>query len=188
MYKLCKTEQSARRQRELEDGLLEAMLHQRYEEISISDLCDALGVPRKSFYRYFSGKDGCLRALLDHRLLEYEVYTGSKELVLGDLQGLAVFFEFWITQKNLLDALSRSGLTGMLVERSIRYSQEAQLLSFYPDRDTREYTDLATAFTVCGLMTIVTQWHHEGYGRSALEMAKMAYKMLGRPLVPGLEV
>ena len=31
VYKLCKTEQSARRQRELELGLLEAMQNQLYE-------------------------------------------------------------------------------------------------------------------------------------------------------------
>ena len=42
MYKLCKTEQSAARQRELEEGLLKAMQNTRYEDISVSDLCDQL--------------------------------------------------------------------------------------------------------------------------------------------------
>ena len=63
MYKLCKTEQSAQRQRQLEEGLLTAMRTKRYEEISISDLCDQMGIPRKSFYRYFFGTDGALHAL-----------------------------------------------------------------------------------------------------------------------------
>ena len=52
MYKLCKTEQSARRQKELEQGLLKIMLQSRYEDISVSELCDNLNIPRKSFYRY----------------------------------------------------------------------------------------------------------------------------------------
>ena len=51
MYKLCKTEQSARRQRELEQGLLAAMSTHQYEEITVSDLCDQMNIPRKSFYR-----------------------------------------------------------------------------------------------------------------------------------------
>ena len=51
MYKLCKTEQSAQRQRSLEEGLLTAMKTKRYEEITISDLCSQMGIPRKSFYR-----------------------------------------------------------------------------------------------------------------------------------------
>ena len=71
MYKLCKTEQSAQRQRELEQGLLKMMLQCRYEDISVSDLCDQLEIPRKSFYRYFSSKDGALYALLDHTMMEF---------------------------------------------------------------------------------------------------------------------
>ena len=58
MYKLCKTEQSANRQRQLENGLLAAMLSRHYEEISVSDLCDNLNIPRKSFYRYFPVRTG----------------------------------------------------------------------------------------------------------------------------------
>ena len=60
MYKICQTEQSTRRQRELEQGLLRLMLHKNYEDISVSDLCDHMQIPRKSFYRYFSSKDGAL--------------------------------------------------------------------------------------------------------------------------------
>ena len=51
MYKLCKTEQSAGRQRELEQGLLHLMLKNRYEDISVSDLCNFMKIPRNSFYR-----------------------------------------------------------------------------------------------------------------------------------------
>ena len=65
MYKLCKSEQSAARQRWLEQGLLQEMLLRRYEDISISDLCARLQIPRKSFYRYFTNKDGALFALID---------------------------------------------------------------------------------------------------------------------------
>ena len=76
MYKLCKTEQSAQRQRQLEEGLLAAMKTKRYEEITISDLCEQMDIPRKSFYRYFSSKDGALHALNDHTLLDFEQHTG----------------------------------------------------------------------------------------------------------------
>ena len=72
MYKLCKTEQSAQRQRELEQGLLAIMNSTRYEDITVSDMCQKLNIPRKSFYRYFSSKDGALHALIDHTLMEFE--------------------------------------------------------------------------------------------------------------------
>ena len=80
MYKQCQTEKSAARQRQLEQGLLQVMLKRQYEEISVSDLCDHMNIPRKSFYRYFSSKDGALYALLDHTMLEYEFFLGHKVL------------------------------------------------------------------------------------------------------------
>ena len=82
MYKYCKTEQSVQRQREMEKGLLDMMKYKQFEEISVSDLCDRLNIPRKSFYRYFSSKEGALHALLAHTLLEF-YDTGSIEGLRG---------------------------------------------------------------------------------------------------------
>ena len=101
MYKMCKTEQSAQRQRQLEQGLLKAMGTHHFDEISVSDLCEQIGVPRKSFYRYFSGKDGALHALIDHILLEYEGFSvrrlnNAMPISQGELEG---FFQFWQKQK-----------------------------------------------------------------------------------------
>lgn len=189
MYKLCKTEQSAQRQRQLEEGLLTAMLNQRYEDISISDLCDQMGVPRKSFYRYFTSKDGALHALLDHRLMEYETQAGIKKAGKNEyFLDLPWFFEFWKTQKPLLDALNRSGLSGVLVNRAIQNSVDAQIFEFRSQHGTKGQQVLATSFVVCGLMTMVIQWHDEGYQRSAQEMAEMTHKLLTQPLVPDLEM
>lgn len=88
MYKLCKTEQSAQRQRQLEAGLLAVMGKTRYEDISISDLCEQIGVPRKTFYRYFSGKDGALHALIDHTLMSFETFpvATDRRTLLSDME------------------------------------------------------------------------------------------------------
>lgn len=186
MYKLCKTEQSAARQRQLEQGLLQAMATQQYDEISISDLCDRLGVPRKSFYRYFSSKDGALAALLDHTLIEYEhslPLTGKVRpgTAVGDLER---FFVFWHERKMLLDALERSRLSGMLVERSTSHALQEKLVPRYLLGLPENVQGLAITFCVCGLLSMVIQWHHSGYKESPKEMAHIATMMLTKPLVP----
>ncbi len=181
MYKLCKTEQSARRQRELEQGLLQAMLSESYEEISISDLCQRMGVPRKSFYRYFSSKDGALAALLDHTIMEFEQFPGGKGgTAIGDL---GRFFLFWRQHSTLLEALERSRLSGMLVERSTSHALQERLMPRYLKSMPGKVQDMAVTFAVCGLFSLVIQWHHTGYREPPEEMARLAGLMLTRPLL-----
>ena len=55
MYKLCKTEQSVRRQREIENCLFDILKEKKYDEITITELCERMNIPRKAFYRYFDG-------------------------------------------------------------------------------------------------------------------------------------
>ena len=186
MYKLCKTEQSAQRQRQLEEGLLAAMRIKRYEEITISDLCDQMGIPRKSFYRYFSGKDGALHALIDHTLLDFEQYSvilSGKDPV-NIHQDLRRFFEFWQQHRQLLDALERSGLSGVLVQRAISQAQNEYALPREQTRgDFRRIQSHAITFCICGIMSMVTRWHRSGYVETPLEMAQIAATLLTRPLV-----
>ena len=185
MYKMCKTEQSAQRQQLLEQGLLKEMLAHRYEEISVSDLCDRMGIPRKSFYRYFSSKEGALYALLDHTLMEF-YETGSIEGLRGGtpVADLERLFSFWKSHKKLIDALLRSNLSGMLVERAVSLAKREQLMPGYVKAWEDTLKDVALSFAVCGLMSMVLQWHKEGYKIPTEQMAKAAVMMLSRPLIP----
>jgi AcrR family transcriptional regulator len=182
LYKLCKSEQSARRQRELELGLLKAMKTREYEEISISELCEQMQIPRKSFYRYFSNKDGALMALLDHTLMEFEQIPDSKTESSGDLER---FFAFWHEHRELLEALIRSRLAGMLVERATHHAIRERLMPGYLLNTDSRSQQLAMTFSVCGLLSMVMQWHHDGYRETPEQMAKLATMMLTRPLIPG---
>lgn len=186
MYKLCKTEQSAIRQRQLEAGLLEMMKLHRYEDISVSDLCDRMGIPRKSFYRYFSGKDGALFALLDHTMLEFfsdaeHMTRATHRTALGDLDQ---FFVFWHSHTDLLDALQRSSLSGMLVERATSLALRERLMPGYIKGWHASLQQIAMSFAVCGLLSMVIQWHQQGYQISPAEMSRLATTMLTQPLIP----
>ena len=190
MYKLCKTDQSARRQRELEMGLLEAMKTQRYEDISISELCTGMQVPRKTFYRYFDSKDGCLFGLIDHTLLGYEGFdfadlASGKGTLQRELERL---FLFWKGNSVLLDALRASGLSGVLIERAIGFALTDDLMPrrFLPD-DHEQMQKHAITFGVCGLLSMVLSWHEEGFAGTAAELSAIAARLLGRPLFPGAE-
>ena len=180
MYKLCKTEQSAQRQRDIENGLLDAMLLKNYEDISISDLCDHLQIPRKSFYRYFSSKDGAFHALLDHTLQECRVETPVES---DTIHYFKQYFQFWLSRKRLLDALERSGLSGQLVERTITGALQdhtfiSHLVRKFPDMNQH----YAALFLISGMMAMMIQWHHNGCKESPKEMALTVSHLLTDPI------
>ena len=190
MYKLCKTEQSAQRQRQLEEGLKKVMLTKHVEEISVSDLCDQLQVPRKSFYRYFSSKDGALYGLIDHTMMVYERFAVARQKVTGRTLSneLESFFQFWVEHKDLLDALQKSGLSGVLIERSISHALgETVMPKRFLPRDSRDMQRQVTMFGVCGLMSMVLTWHHDGYKETPTQLARVACRLLGQPLFPNAE-
>lgn len=190
MYKLCKTEQSAQRQRQLEQGLQELMRVKPYDEISVVDICEYLQIPRKSFYRYFSSKDGALHALIDHTLMEYEGFNFARQAGDGRTlqRELVHFFQFWLQKKAFLDVLSRSHMSGILVERSMAHatSDSAMPSRFLPD-DSPDVRRQVVLFCVSGLMSAVLTWHHEGYPQNPEQMARIAARLLGQPLFPSTD-
>ena len=186
MYKLCKTEQSAARQRELEQSLVELMNLHRYEEISVSDFCVHAGIPRKAFYRYFSSKDGALYALLDHTLLDYELFRsdgkyGRERQLQQDMES---FFQFWKSQRKLLDALEHSGLSGVLMERAIHNVSGGMDRVYQLSGEMPRMREHVLRFSLCGLMIMMVNWHHDGYQESVQEMTGIAMRLLSEPLVP----
>lgn len=189
MYKICKTEQSAARQQELAQGLLAAMAVRKYEDISVSDLCQHLGVARKSFYRYFSGKDGALDALIDQTLLELESAIMNLEdpHMPAAIHSLECFFSFWQQKKPFLDALARNGLQDILVQRTVDYClSSTDVPQQGAARHRSEAREYAVKFCTSGLMYIALTWHQEGYPQSAGHMAQIAWTLITQPLFPDL--
>jgi len=186
MYKLCKTERSANRQRELEEGLLTALETTRYEDISVSDLCEQMDIPRKSFYRYFDSKDGALHALIDHTLMEFELFDQvDKNATRTAANALEHFFIFWTQHHRLLSALERSGLSGLLIQRGIAQAlQEGTAFQRLSPMETDYMKEQATTFAVCGLMSLVVRWHSEGCRHTPQEMAKITARLITQPLFP----
>ena len=187
MYKQCRTEQSAARQRQLEQELLQVMLKRQYEEISVSDLCTEIGIPRKAFYRYFSGKDGALFSMIDRALMDFEIHSTSREMFEPETPRdyMEQVFVYWTEHQELLDALKKSNLSGLLIQRALDFSRNIDTIPRFmliTDRRLREY---GTMFMVCGLMTMIVQWHDDGFSKSVAEMAELTMQLLTKPLFSG---
>ena len=177
MYKACKTEQSAARQRELEQGLLAAMISHPFDEISISDLCTQIGIPRKSFYRYFSGKSGVLHALLDHTMMELDSILADNSMVFRQ-STLFLFFRYWMEHREILDVLNRSSLLSELTERAICFTFQHEMdLSSTPEQQRPERLYRAE-FLIAGLIRVMVSWYRGGFRQSPEQMAVLTAAFL----------
>ena len=190
MYKQCRTEQSAARQRALEQGLLETMMKCHYDEITVRDLCEYMQIPRKSFYRYFSNKEGALHALIDHALMDFDSFSPEstvqgEKLPASEIERL---FAYWKHQKPLLDALAGSGLSGILIQRAIDHTilENVRGMRFF-SLDEPHAQEYAAMFIASGLMSMVVQWHHDGYTQSIQSMANTTMRLLSHPIAEGMK-
>ena len=182
MYKICRTEQSIARQRLLEQGLLTLMERSRYDELSVSDLCRYMNLPRKAFYRYFSGKDGALYALIDHTIGEFFNLPPSvpRGTAMGDLN---LFFAFWQKNSRLLEVLQKNGLSGILVERANNFALNEGLFPRHMKSWHAQQQSMALSFAISGLMSMVFRWHNQGYLLTAREITDLATQLLTQPLL-----
>lgn len=179
MYKICKTEKSLQRQRELEEGFLSYMETVLFFEIEIADLCRFLNIPRKTFYRYFGSREDALYALVDHRLhdLEHYVCRGQLLSAIPPREQAIRYFTFWKEQKRFLDILGRNYLLNTLLARAVLPENipEGLLDSSILEKDSSD----SYLFNFCstGTLAMMLQWHNSGYQKEIHEMADIAIKV-----------
>ena len=177
MYKICHTEESSRRQRELEQGFLKALRCQSYVKLTLTDLCRQLEIPRKTFYRYSPTKENCLLALIDHTLsdcndIALQGWNGSTAL---DERVQLRFFQYWLEHRVFLDAIRDNDLQHLLLNHTtviVDQMKEHNRFGHFA-RDQVEY------FIAHGLMTTVLRWHSFDFAGSPEEMAVVFGSLLG---------
>ena len=189
MYKLCKTEESSNRQRKIEKVLLKLMLEKHYDEITVSEICISANIPRKSFYRYFDGKEGVKQALLYHTLSDFSSFQlsrgqGVDYKLREEFEG---FFAFWKSKRDFLEAFDKSGLIGVLMDSSASYalSEFSNIERYLSDSGEREKL-ITYQFVICGLMTMMINWYRSGFAESIPNLARTATKLITKPLFENL--
>lgn len=188
MYKLCKTEESSKRQREIENTLLELMLEKHYDDISVSEICERADIPRKTFYRYFDGKEGVKQALLQHTLTDFNEYhlahSGMEYKIYEEFE---ILFNFWKSRKDFLEAFDKSGLLGLLVESATSFSMnEFKGVERYLSDSATAEKIIAFQFVICGILTMTINWYRSGFAESVPNLARTTAKLITRPLFENL--
>lgn len=185
MYKMCKTQQSAKRQRHIVDCMNEMLMSTPFHEITVQSLCQSAQIPRKTFYRYFDGKEDVFSAMVDYAMLDYEQFQGpyrDGEAHTSE-KDMEKMFCFWRERDDFLTAISRSNLIGKFIERAIYTSfQEKMGMTMATQASDQNMFRVATCFSMCGLFALIWDWRRRGYLETSQEMARIAVRLLTHPL------
>ena len=185
MYKLCKTEQSAARQRAIENALLKKMELVPFEAITITELCEKINIPRKAFYRYFDSKEDALYGAVFHTMCDYKpcrenVAESNGAFVVDELEN---FFVFWIEKKNILDVLKKNNMFSILFEAAVTFPINDFITTekFLPS-DSQNMRMRVFKFALSGLISLMIEWYEDGFSPAPREMAILAKRLLSNPL------
>ena len=161
MYRKCVTEISVRHQSQVEDALLALMRKMPYEDITVTQLCQAAGVTRRVFYHLFNNKSDALHALLDHVILASVSHAPHIR------DDILRFLLYWRDQQALLDALQENQLTGLLLERMISciLSEDYDVRHWLKTNGWEQQRDVLM-FHLSGSMGLIYRWYFSGFRES----------------------
>lgn len=185
MAKECKSERASARQRSIEDGLLLLLRSRDYADISVSDLCTALPIPRRTFYHYFDNKDDVLDAALDHLVGEsmLAVMFDFTNGLSGIESSFTRYFRYWRDRRSAeLAALIRSGLTGKMLQRTQQWIEREQSGFPMPISALAEMRMVATIFGLTGVMSVLFYWCAGGFQEPPEKLASYVTLLLSNPL------
>ncbi len=183
VYRNCKTDLSAQRQKHIALCFLEMVKETTFEDVSITQLCQRAGVPRNSFYRYFSNKEAILKYLLENSLREMlmkvvQSYHTSQEREM--IYHITNWLRFYKEQERVW-ALFDDKLHGILIGQVVAHY--GSLLDPINKLDFRNQQTKGIIFYAYGMQGILDVWRHFGYEQSEEEVAVQLYNIIRNPIM-----
>ena len=187
MYKICKTESTTKRQIEVETALYELLKKKDFEDITVTELCATVNMPRKTFYRYFDEKEDVINSLLDRIVLQYGSFFNENKNR-NYKNELEDFYRFWYDKKELLDIICKNRLMINLFECASRFpiNDIISVSKYLPD-ETEWARKKIFEYTVFALLFNVISWYKEGYKSDISDMVDITSRILCGQLFPSLK-
>lgn len=179
------TSTAYRRQRQIEDCLYECLLHTPYRSVSVSDICQRVGISRKAFYNYYRDKDACFCAVIRRKLRESMLRTTTD--IPDDatmLQATTTMLNYWKEQKDFLDMIVRNQLLHFLLMESIQHTlhEEGSVLDLLSTSEVKSDEDILACY-MSSQITLLLQWYQRNFDTPAEEMAKKYLRIIHAPMI-----
>lgn len=185
MAKQLKTERAALQQKLLHDSLIALMETTGYADISVSGICSRAGIPRRTFYYYFDGKEDVLSSLIDLMMMESELESMifDRSPVNGLEQSLTRFFLYWKNQRRKeLCAIIQNGLEQELIMHCLKWVSSEQRWMHMLEHYTEEEQSVSMLLGITSVFYTLFHWCSRDFRQSPEYMAACVTRILTKPL------
>ncbi len=171
----CASEEAYRRQWKIARCLIQQMTQRPYRQITVSSLCQDVGISRTAFYRHFENKEACLEFILEQMVMDTcipALSSGSAADLYPDILRCVQSWRHWA---DMMQLLAENGLGDLLVRQTCLHllREENHLLAHPGSKEE-------LLFGLSGFTALLMQWHNEGYSRSDEEMAGILSRITAR--------
>ena len=185
MAMLCHTEYASQKKSQIEKGLLDLMMSQHYQDISVTDICQELGIPRRTFYHYFENKEAVLDSVIES-LMQECFLNGIYDFSLGLEHVKGCFFrifQFWEGEnRRKLDTLMQNNMESKLMAWAFKWVREEQIQVLRNRKMDPKLAEIVMMIGITDFFALLFHWSRGGYQETPKEMAEYAVWVLPHAL------
>ena len=187
MDNLPQTQAALKRREQLMEALVALMSAKGYAQTTVTDICRAADIPRRTFYHYFDCKEAVLRAVVENMLSEcfMGVMPEFNQGFDAMRESLIRNFRYWQgSAREKLDLLLDNGLSGEMMQCALHWLESERLiLPQRPDMSQKEL-EILTMVGTSGFFALLMYWRRNDYRETPEKMAEFAIRALSEPLFP----
>lgn len=181
MSKQCQTEFALQRKALLENSLLDLLHSKRYSDITVSDICQAANIPRRTFYHYFESKDDVLDSIVENTMQQcflsvmFELQFGMDQIK----QSFIRVFQFWQgDNRKKLDILIQNGMESRLMAYSQQWVRTEKIGFLQNSNLDPKLVEIGLMVGVTDFFSLLFYWCRNGYQEAPEQMAEYAIWVL----------
>jgi AcrR family transcriptional regulator len=170
------TNPSALRSREwLTNALLTLLESQKYEEITIKEICREADLSRQTFYQIFDSKDEIVEYQFIRLFTEFKAACGNFEgISLGELS--LSFFSFFKKHNDFIRVMTSNNMAYLLEREFEHFLPQIDL--FKRINKTEEHPDYSVCYMAGALCQILIHWYDKGMDLPVEEVASLTEQII----------
>ena len=185
MIKQPRTQNATARQSLLEQSLLTLMRDTNYNQITVTDICRAASIPRRTFYHYFDSKDAVLYSIIENmiRQCSLQIMFRFNDGYDAMKASLVRNFRYWQGEgREMMEVLLDNDLEGELVAHALKWISDERSSLPHPSGLNAKQIEIVTMAGAASFFTILHYWRRNNYQETPEEMAEYTTWFLAEPL------